>query len=55
MDAEIYGITPNAKMDALENEPPANMLSNPSNPSLACWSSRDAESTPGITINEPIL
>jgi hypothetical protein len=33
MDAEIYGIIPKAKMDALENAPPENIFKRPSTPS----------------------
>ncbi|GAB3322025.1 hypothetical protein GCM10027299_17230 [Larkinella ripae] len=32
IDADIYGIMPNAKMDALLKAPPENVSSNPSNP-----------------------
>ena len=34
MDAEIYGITPSAKIEALPNAPPENILSKPTRPSL---------------------
>ena len=34
IDAEIYGITPNAKIDACENAPPANVSKRPSKPLL---------------------
>ena len=32
MEAEIYGIIPNAKTEALANAPPVNALSKPSKP-----------------------
>ena len=53
MEAEIYGITPNAKIEARENEPPANIFSKPTNPSLAFWLSKVAWLTPGRITNEP--
>ena len=34
MDAEMYGITPRPKMDALENAPPANILKSPRRPDV---------------------
>ena len=36
MEAEIYGIIPNAKIEALEKAPPENMSNNASNPPLVC-------------------
>jgi hypothetical protein len=51
MEAEIYGMIPRAKMEALENAPPVNMLSNPSKPLevwLWSWASIFG-STPGNT------
>jgi hypothetical protein len=36
MDAEMYGMIPNAKIDALENAPPENMFNNANKPSLVC-------------------
>ena len=49
----MYGITPKAKIEALENEPPANMLSKPRIPSFS-WVSSEAGLTPGKTMNEPM-
>ena len=51
MDAEIYGMMPSAKIEALENAPPVNMLSRPSNP-LDVWLCSCVSmfgSTPGST------
>ena len=42
-------------MEALEKDPPANIFNKPNNPSLACPSCKELGSTPGRTINEPIL
>jgi hypothetical protein len=49
----MYGITPKAKIEALENDPPANIFKRPNKPSFS-WLSNDAGFTPGNTINEPI-
>ena len=35
MEAEMYGITPSAKIEAFPNAPPENMLSRPTRPLLA--------------------
>ena len=36
MDAVIYGIIPNAKIEAFENAPPENMFNNDIKPPLVC-------------------
>jgi hypothetical protein len=36
MDAEMYGMIPNAKIEALEKAPPENMFNKPNNPDDAC-------------------
>jgi hypothetical protein len=51
MDAEIYGIIPNAKMEAFAKAPPENIFNRPSSP-LDDWFCRLANipgSTPGKT------
>src|SRR5437763_12355835 len=56
MDADIYGIMPNAKMEACKNAPPENVSIRPSMPFLEpdiCWLSLEA-SIPGSTIKVPI-
>jgi hypothetical protein len=57
IDAEMYGIIPNAKIEAFENAPPENILSSPINPELPCCCKFDniPGSTPGNTINDPNL
>jgi hypothetical protein len=52
MDAEIYGMIPRAKMEALENAPPVNMLSSPNNPDEVwlCNADNWFGSIPGRTI-----
>ena len=56
IDAEIYGITPSAKIDIRDKAPPPNMLSMPRMPSLCCANSCAITrgSTPGIVICDPI-
>ena len=36
IEAEIYGMIPNAKIDALEKAPPENISNSASNPPLVC-------------------
>ena len=36
MDADIYGMIPNAKIEALEKAPPENMFNKARRPSLVC-------------------
>jgi hypothetical protein len=57
IDAEIYGMIPSAKIEALLNDPPRNVFNRPRIPSvlpepdkLGC-----VASTPGITIYDPNL
>ena len=56
IDAEIYGMIPNAKIDAFEKAPPTNVSSKPSIP----FSVLDASaanlfgSIPGKTMKEPM-
>ena len=57
MDAEIYGMIPNAKTDARSRAPPENILNIPIMVPL-CESktrSRTSAFTPGTGINEPSL
>src|SRR5688572_26750658 len=55
IEAEIYGMIPNARMDACEKAPPANASSNPNMPLLADWlnSSSLFGSIPGNTMCAP--
>ena len=55
MDAEIYGITPSAKIEAFPNAPPENMFKRPTRPSEeVLWRFAScAESMPGSTIKLP--
>ena len=57
MDAEMYGIIPNAKIDALEKAPPENMFNKARRPSLVCSCNFDNISglIPGRTTYEPNL
>ena len=57
MDAEMYGITPRAKMEALPNAPPENMFRRPTRPSeVLCWKRASIEgSMPGRTTKHPNL
>ena len=52
MEAEIYGITPNANTEARENEPPANIFNKPKIPSCV-FVPISVGSIPGNTIKEP--
>ena len=55
MDAEMYGITPSAKIEALPKAPPENMSRRPTRPSLdesRRPASMDA-SMPGSTTKQP--
>ena len=51
IDAEIYGIIPRPKIEALLNAPPKNVSSNPKNPPTDLTNL--SGSIPGNTINEP--
>ncbi len=53
IEAEIYGIIPKAKMDALENEPPANVSKSPNRPFFALSRSNLLGSIPGRETCEP--
>ena len=56
IDAEMYGMTPNANRDIRESAPPPNMLSMPMMPPL-CASNKLAitlGSTPGMVMCEPM-
>ena len=55
MEAEMYGITPSAKIEAFPNAPPENMLSRPTRPLLALlWRFASIEaSIPGSTMKHP--
>ena len=57
MEAEMYGMIPNAKIEALENAPPENMFNKAKRPSLVCSCNLDSifGSIPGRTIYEPNL
>jgi hypothetical protein len=54
IDAEMYGMIPNAKMDALLNEPPRNVFNKSKIPPCAPAPNKLA-SMPGSTMNEPNL
>ena len=54
IDAEIYGMIPNAKMDALLKEPPRNVFNKSKIPPVAPAPNKEA-SMPGSTMNEPNL
>jgi hypothetical protein len=54
MDAEIYGMIPNAKMDALLNEPPRNVFNKSKIPPRAP-APKTLGLMPGSTMNEPNL
>ena len=55
MDAEMYGITPSAKIEALPKAPPENMFRRPTRPSwVLLWNSaRRVASIPGSTTWQP--
>ena len=55
MDAEMYGITPSAKMEALPKAPPENMFRRPTRPSeVFCWKRASiVGSMPGRTTKHP--
>lgn len=55
MDAEIYGMIPNAKIDALAKAPPENISRSANNPPLvcSCKAVNALGSTPGITTYVP--
>ena len=55
MDAEMYGITPSAKMEALPIAPPENMFRRPTRPSeVELWSFASiVASMPGSTTKHP--
>ncbi|MEY3178377.1 MAG: hypothetical protein RJB42_618 [Bacteroidota bacterium] len=53
IEAEIYGMIPNAKIEALENEPPAKVSKRPKRPFLALSRSSLLGSIPGRETCEP--
>ena len=55
MDAEMYGITPSAKIEALPKAPPENMFRRPTRPSwvLLCRLASMEASMPGSTTKQP--
>ena len=57
IEAEMYGMIPNANIEAFEKAPPENISNKPRSPELALFrrTVNKAGSIPGRTTNEPNL